>query len=81
MSSHIASKTHNMRRGLRGILLRNANRRFIVEPYQRAQVLFANSRFTRRELIEVLRCDWGRIRVTYLGVDPSFHEIPREAPD
>lgn len=67
--------------GLRGLLLRNANRRFIVEPYQRARILFANSRFTRRELVEVLRCDPGRIRVTYLGVDPSFREIPREEPE
>jgi len=81
LSYRMALSRKRQGRGLRGMLLRKANRRFIVEPYRRAQILFANSRFTRRELIEVLRCDPGRIRVTYLGVDPSFREIPREAPD
>jgi glycosyltransferase involved in cell wall biosynthesis len=67
--------------GLRGLLMRTANRRFVVEPYRAAEILFANSEFTRRELVEVLGCDAERIRVTYLGVRDSFHEIERARPE
>jgi len=63
--------------GLRGLMMRAANRRFVVEPYRAAEILFANSEFTRRELVEVLGCDSQRIRVTYLGVRDFFHGIPR----
>jgi glycosyltransferase involved in cell wall biosynthesis len=66
--------------GLRGLLMRAANRRFVVEPYRAAEILFANSEFTRRELIEVLGCDARRIHVTYLGVRDSFHDIERVRP-
>jgi glycogen(starch) synthase len=64
--------------GLRGVLMRAANTRFVVEPYREAEILFANSEFTRRELIEVLGCREERIRVTYLGVRDFFHGIRRE---
>lgn len=67
--------------GLRGLLLRTANRRFVVEPYREAEILFANSEFTRQELIEVLGCRAERIRVTYLGVRDSFHRIVRPRPE
>jgi glycosyltransferase involved in cell wall biosynthesis len=67
--------------GLRGYLMRAANRRFVVEPYRSAEILFANSEFTRRELVEVLGCDPARIHVTYLGVRDSFHRIPRARPE
>jgi len=63
--------------GLRGALMRAANRRFVVEPYRKAEVLFANSEFTRGELVDVLGCDPARIRVTYLGVRDLFHAVPR----
>jgi glycosyltransferase involved in cell wall biosynthesis len=63
--------------GLRGALLRAANRRFVVEPYREAEVLFANSEFTRRELIEVLGCRPERIHVTHLGVRDGFRHIER----
>jgi len=66
--------------GWHGALTRHANRRFVVEPYRAAEVLFANSEFTRRELIEVVGCDPARIHVTYLGVRPHFHALPRETP-
>jgi len=66
--------------GLRGMLMRSANRRFVVEPYREAEILFANSEFTRRELVEVLGCDPERIRVTYLGVRAFFHLVPRPRP-
>jgi glycosyltransferase involved in cell wall biosynthesis len=67
--------------GMRGLLMRAANRRFVVEPYRRAEVLFANSEFTKGELVDVLGCDPARIRVTYLGVRERFHAIPRARPD
>jgi len=66
--------------GLRGVLMRRANRRFVIGPYRRAEILFANSEFTRQELIDVVGCNPGRIRVTYLGVKPFFHGIPRIEP-
>jgi glycosyltransferase involved in cell wall biosynthesis len=55
-------------------------RKTVVEPHRRADVLFAISEFTRRELIELLQCDPARIVVCPLGVEPSFLEIPRAAP-
>lgn len=67
--------------GLRGLLMRAANQRFVVEPYRSAEVLFANSEFTRQELIEVLGCPPERIHVTYLGVRDLFHRIPRARPE
>lgn len=67
--------------GLRGALMRSANRRFVVQPYRRAEVLFANSEFTRSELVDVLGCDPARIRVTYLGVRDLFHAIERARPE
>jgi glycosyltransferase involved in cell wall biosynthesis len=66
--------------GLSGALKRHANRRFVVEPYRAAEVLFANSEFTRRELVDVVGCDPARIHVTHLGVRPQFLSIPRETP-
>jgi len=66
--------------GLHGALMRHANRRFVVEPYRAAEVLFANSEFTRRELVEVVGCDPARIHVTHLGVRAQFHALPRELP-
>lgn len=67
--------------GLRGLVLRAASRRFVVEPYRAAEILFANSEFTRRELVEVVGCDSRRIRVTYLGVRDFFHGIARSRPE
>jgi glycosyltransferase involved in cell wall biosynthesis len=67
--------------GLQGLVRRAANRRFVVEPYRAAEVLFANSEFTRRELVDVLGCRDERIRVTYLGVRDLFHRIPRARPE
>ena len=66
--------------GLSGAMMRHANRRFVVEPYRAAEVLFANSEFTRRELVDVVGCDPERIHVTHLGVRPQFLSIPRETP-
>lgn len=67
--------------GLRGLLMRAANRRFVVEPYRSAEILFANSEFTRGELTDVLGCAPERIRVTYLGVRDLFHRIQRARPE
>jgi len=64
--------------GLRGLLMREANRRFVVEPYREAEILFANSEFTRNELVDVLGCRPERIHVTYLGVRDLFHRIARD---
>jgi len=77
LSYRMALSRERTGRGLRGALLREANRRFVVEPYREAEVLFANSEFTRRELVEVLGCDPARIRVTHLGVRDFFHGVER----
>ena len=53
----------------------------MVEPYRKAEVLFANSEFTKGELIDVLGCDPQRIHVTNLGVKPFFHDVPRSKPE
>jgi glycosyltransferase involved in cell wall biosynthesis len=66
--------------GLRGRWRQRANRRLVLEPYRSAELFFANSEFTRRELIEVLGCDPARIEVAYLGVRELFQRIPRERP-
>ena len=66
--------------GLRGMIMRRANRRFVIDPYREAEVLFANSEFTRQELIDVVGCNPDKIRVTYLGVKPFFRNIPRIEP-
>lgn len=80
LSYRMALAPERAGRGLHGALMRHANRRFVVEPYRAAEVLFANSEFTRRELIEVVGCDPARIHVTYLGVRPQFHAVPRTVP-
>jgi len=67
--------------GLRGLMLRAANHRFVVEPYRAAEILFANSEFTRGELVDVLGCDEKRIEVTYLGVRDFFQGINRARPE
>lgn len=81
LSYRMALSSERTGTGLSGALMRHANRRFVVEPYRAAEVLFANSEFTRQELIEVVGCEPARIHVTYLGVRPQFHAIPREVPE
>jgi glycosyltransferase involved in cell wall biosynthesis len=63
--------------GLQGRLKKWAEQRYTVEPHRQADLLFAISEFTKRELVEILRCDVRRILVTPLGVDPSFGAVPR----
>ena len=81
LSYRMALSGERMGSGLRGLVMRAANRRFVVEPYREAEILFANSEFTRQELIEVLGCRAERIRVTYLGVRALFHGIERRRPE
>jgi glycosyltransferase involved in cell wall biosynthesis len=52
-------------------------RRAAVEPYRRAQVLFATSRFTQEELVRCFGVDPARIRVCPLGVEPAFFAVER----
>jgi glycosyltransferase involved in cell wall biosynthesis len=55
--------------------------RLLGAPHRRAEVLYATSRFTRDELVEVLGVDPQRIQLCPLGVEARFLEIPRERPD
>lgn len=57
------------------------NRQSIIKPYKQADILFANSRYTRDELINIIGVDKNRIVVCPLGVDGSFIEIPRLMPE
>lgn len=49
----------------------------LKRPFQRADVIFARSQFTRGELEQVGGVDTRRVRVVYLGVDPRFAEVER----
>lgn len=68
-------------RGPRRYLKKHSNKNFVLGPYRRADILFANSEFTRGELIDVVGVDPEKIRVTYLGVEESFTKIPRRRPE
>jgi len=76
----MALGTDRRRGGVRGRVREWENHRFIIDPHRRADILFANSDFTRRELTAVLGVDDDRIVVCPLGVDPKFMEISRPAP-
>jgi glycosyltransferase involved in cell wall biosynthesis len=52
-------------------------RRTAVEPYRRARILFATSRFTQEELARSFGVDPARIRVCHLGVEPAFLAVER----
>jgi glycosyltransferase involved in cell wall biosynthesis len=81
LSYRMALSRERTGHGWRGTLRRATNRHLVVGPYRRAPVLFANSEFTRRELIEVVGCDPARVRVTYLGVRSHFHDLTRTRPE
>ncbi|NIR53070.1 glycosyltransferase family 4 protein [candidate division KSB1 bacterium] len=53
---------------------------FIVKPHRQADILFANSRFTRNEVLHIMGVEEKRILVCPLGVEPSFTQIPRSEP-
>jgi len=50
--------------------------RYIQRPYQLAEVCFATSDHTRRELMQYAHVADERIVVNYLGVDERFLELP-----
>jgi len=55
-------------------------KRILVEPYRRAARLFATSEFTRRELLQFLEVDPGRVEILHLGVDSRFAALPIAKP-
>ena len=59
-------------------LWQRATRRLAVEPHRRADVLFATSRFTSDELVEIFGVRRERVRICPLGVDPAFFDVPRQ---
>jgi glycosyltransferase involved in cell wall biosynthesis len=64
--------------GWRGRVRALVDRRSVVEPHRRAQICFALSEFTKRELVECLGVDPQRIVISPLGVDAAFRSFPRE---
>ena len=50
---------------------------FRMRPLRRADVVFAPSDYSSRQLIEVMGVDPSNVRKAHLGVDPRFLEIPR----
>jgi len=62
---------------LRGWKVRWSNRRRVVIPHRAADILFASSAFTRREVIDVLGVAPEKVVVNYLGTDESFLTVPR----
>ena len=81
LSYRMAFSRERTGNGWRGWMKRRMNERSVARPYRAADVIFANSEFTRDELIDVLGCDAAKIRVTSLGVNPIFGEIPRAKPE
>ena len=69
------------RQGMARGLVERLNRRVLVEPLQRAEAVFANSEFTRSELIDIVGVDADRIRIAYQGLDPRFATLRRERPE
>lgn len=68
------------KRGVPKFLHDAVNRRVVVDPVRRADVIFATSEFTRWELVELMGIDESKIVVCHLGVGPRFFEIEREVP-
>ncbi len=64
--------------GVPRLLERRLKRRLILEPHRKADVLFATSNFTRRELENELGIAPERIAVAHLGVHPRFLALPRD---
>ena len=56
------------------------DKRFILKPHKRADLIFATSKFTRDELINIMNLEPARIIVCPLGVSAAFLKIPREKP-
>jgi glycosyltransferase involved in cell wall biosynthesis len=81
LSYRAALSPHRQGPLLRRLVMRRANQRFIIAPYRRAGVVFANSEFTRGELVDVVGVAPERIVVTYLGVQPELLDIPRTKPE
>ena len=52
----------------------------IIKPHRLADVQFAISEFTQRELVDVLGVEASRIRICPLGTEPTFLELPRKEP-
>lgn len=63
-----------------GRLQRWLNRRMIIRPHQLAEIVFAISHFTRRELIEVMKVREEQIVQCPLGVEPHFFDLSKTAP-
>jgi glycosyltransferase involved in cell wall biosynthesis len=54
-------------------------RRFVLQPLQQSEALFATSQFTASELVKTIGVDLHKVHVTYLGVAPHFAQVPRSA--
>lgn len=52
----------------------------IIKPYRKADIIFATSKHTRNQIINIVGVNEDRVRVCYLGINPSFIEIPRNQP-
>ena len=65
---------------LKGLPSRWIKDRFVNRPHLQADILFAISRFTRQELIEVVGVNPNRIVLCPLGVDPGLGRISRPVP-
>ncbi|MEM7205762.1 MAG: glycosyltransferase family 4 protein [Planctomycetota bacterium] len=67
-------------RGWRPRLQKKIRDQTIVDAHRQADINYAISDFTRRELIDVVGVAPERITLCPLGVEPSFLEIPRIRP-
>jgi len=73
LALHGRNHGHSLSRSINGWI----DQLGIVKPHRQAQILFAVSKFTGAELIDILGVRPSRIQINYLGVDPAFTTIPR----
>ena len=64
--------------GLWGKIKAWGERTYTIRPHRSADIVFAISEFTRRELIDIVGVDPERIVVAPLGVQPTFTGIRRD---
>ncbi len=74
------SLAKNGARRFRAVVSNWRNQRLLIDPHKRADILFATSRHTRDQLVDIIGVNEQRVNVCYLGVDPAFTEIPRHRP-
>lgn len=73
-SAYLTQPPSKLRQAITGMI---RTHRLLRKPLRQADIVFARSRFTREEVIDLFRVDERRVHVAYCGVDSMFSRIPR----